>query len=525
MNLKRFVKVDHFSLSRKDFDKFALAAKGVDYLDSMHSFVYKKNLPTVFIRCIVRLRRPLSAVEMLGWIGQREQGRRVNVPEGESVHWPLVTVVELYAPSHFSNLVTALKRNHWDRGFMGTGGYAVDKLRQWRRSAATNSWIRLIDLNLPGSGYLYKPNLPAEFDYVKLRAFSLGASLTAVVAVIGLSPEIGEKITAIAKEVPKAKIVREHGYPVVWDSDRVTERAVEEYRDSIEEHAINWLSAKLPGLFSEGESRHMPVISFMATEIADPSDELANDDVIRMLELGGFPAWRWTKDEAAIYLKTRIDAWNEHCGPRYVLSGKASNLAASKITSDYGNSASIDSVAWFVSDRLVPVMASRIALDALLDKQREDIGALHDQVHRMSSNPRASSRLMRDAARTVFADSTGSLADIRKLAEDEFHYFYDLPTFEAFGEDADYLEERQYSNFFAYMREQHRNQVVEIQSRQQSVRELLELSATFNAELFMSRAQYVAIFIAVVSLVVALAALAVSVNDQSLVIVWFRSHF
>lgn len=388
------------------------------------------------------------------------------------------------------------------------------------------SWLRIVELGVIGSYSTVKPKLPHEFGHILLKAYSLGPSVTAVVAEFGLSSQVSYDLTSLLKRRHNPYIENENGQILALDSDHALERAVEKFRDDLEDRAQIWFRSNLPGLFAEGGSKgkgiHMPLIDFILTRKADPQSE-SREDVLRLLNLDTLETWR-SSSVPELLLTVRHGPRTRQKSRRYTISGNIDRvLSSSAITSR--NSPSVGSAAWYVGEYLAPAIACRIAIAALLDKQLEDVGYLRDWAEAgMRRHSRKSSSAMRDIATTVVADSTIALTDLRRFAESDRTYFYELDTFRAYGRARVDLANIGCEDYFSWLRDELANGITQFREQHDNVKELLELSASFNTELHASRAQFLATAIATLSLFIALVALVVSATNESLVIEWFHSR-
>ncbi|MEV0543771.1 hypothetical protein [Nocardia salmonicida] len=226
-----------------------------------------------------------------------------------------------------------------------------------------------------------------------------------------------------------------------------------------------------------------------------------------------------------LLLTKRLDHFDRRHSARYMLTGREADIISSPIADGSGNPPSIRSAAWYLGEHTGPPIACRIAIDSLIDKQFEDVGRLRDWAHSgMRKHSRDSSRLMRDVATTVIADSTVALTDLRQLVEDDQRYGYELEEFAAVGSAAPDMTAAGMEYYFDWLRKELKNSISRFREQHDNVKNLLELSASFNIELHASRAQRAAMTIAVISLFVALIALAISATNDSLVLEYFKSR-
>ncbi|MGW4848905.1 hypothetical protein [Nocardia brasiliensis] len=178
-----------------------------------------------------------------------------------------------------------------------------------------------------------------------------------------------------------------------------------------------------------------------------------------------------------------------------------------------------------MGEHIGPAMMCRIAIESLLDKQFEDVGQLRDWAHSgMRKNSRKSSLAMRDIATTVIADSTVALTDLRHMIEDDRLYGWELEEFIATGVARNDLVTVGQEFYFDWLRSQLTEGIARFREQHDNVKSLLELSASFNIELHSAKGQRMALAVALISLLVALVALAVSATNDSLLLEYIKSR-
>ncbi|HVX08065.1 hypothetical protein [Humibacter sp.] len=202
--------------------------------------------------------------------------RNIFVAEDEHVNVAGIWLVELFPPTELPSLEAALDRNGWNKKplTMPLDGNNREKLSK-ARAASGLMWWRLADLmdwdsNWLSGGDSIRTRLPDEFTMIELRAVQIGPSLTAVIAEFHLTDEAATALDGEWHKTHEPILMR--GKPR-WRSLNRKEAAywrVQSKRRQLHSAAREWLTDKLPGFFtSNGEQ--LPLLDLMLFDKIDPT--------------------------------------------------------------------------------------------------------------------------------------------------------------------------------------------------------------------------------------------------------------
>jgi hypothetical protein len=197
-----------------------------------------------------------------------------KVPSGEHVRLPVLWVVELFPPSEYSALEETIRKNAWDRRRRFLQGRDDNReMLVQSRAGAGPIWWRLAEIAAINSSFWApdgtREKLPPDFGFIELKAFQIGAGLTAVVGMFSLTAEAARKLDEVWHEPHEPLLVRAGRRPLAEDRQFAAFRRTQSARSEAHEAARRWLRERCPGAFaSSGESQ--PLIDLLMMEEFDP---------------------------------------------------------------------------------------------------------------------------------------------------------------------------------------------------------------------------------------------------------------
>ena len=215
----------------------------------------------------------------------------VFVPTDEHVTVAGLWAIELFPPSQLPAFEKSLNKNGWKRRQWWAPASEDNPTRlQQARSGHGASWWPLVDLVRKDSKWFVpdgiRADLPAEFEWVGLRAIQVGAGLTAVVAHFTLT---GTAASSLDREwhrkhepilLPGSRGRRPESLDRHWATFRETQHA----RRHLHDAARHWMSERVSGFFAASRSPQL-LLDLLLLEQDDPTsdahEELAREDEIK----------------------------------------------------------------------------------------------------------------------------------------------------------------------------------------------------------------------------------------------------
>jgi hypothetical protein len=216
------------------------------------------------------------------------------VPTDEHVNMPGIWVVELFPPTEIPALERAIARNKWDRLRLRLEGREGNQ-EMLERSRAGHGWTwwRIAELVSPDSRW-FVPNavrteLPKEFDLAEFRAIQVGVGLTAVIAEFRLTDEAATALDTEWHHAHEPQLVRRPGTrPRSLDRQWSAFRETQLVRKGLHDSARKFLASKLPGYFASNR-RPQPLLDLLLLDKHDPTishkRDLGWSDALRALGL------------------------------------------------------------------------------------------------------------------------------------------------------------------------------------------------------------------------------------------------
>lgn len=228
-----------------------------------------------------------------GWM------HNIRAPEDEHINTPSIWLVELFPPTDLPKLEAALRKNGWDvrRKFSPIDERNHEMLAR-SRTGSGSSWWRLIDVvrhDRSWFGDAVPEHLPPEFDYIELKAVQVGQGLTAVVAEFHLRDEASQALDVEWHKQHEPLLLWDRPRPRSLDRHWATIHEVQLARRTMHYAARDWLAARLPGFFARME-RPQPLLELMLFDKLDPTvlprpalsrdKRIAESGALRALGLG-----------------------------------------------------------------------------------------------------------------------------------------------------------------------------------------------------------------------------------------------
>jgi len=225
----------------------------------------------------------------------------VFVPEDEHVTVAGIWAIELFPPSQLPAFEKALDKNGWKRPQWWASATENNPARLQRaRSGHGASWWSLVDVIRKDSEWFVPDGiravLPAEFEWVSLRAIQVGAGLTAVVAHFTLTKDAASSLDQEWHRNHEPILVPGTfgQLPESLDRQRAAFRETQNSRRHLHDTARTWMRERISGFFAASRSPQ-PLLDLLLLEQVDPTseargemtrdDEIKRNDALRALGL------------------------------------------------------------------------------------------------------------------------------------------------------------------------------------------------------------------------------------------------
>ena len=446
------------------------------------------------------------------------------VPDGQSVRVPVIWVIELFPPSYASSMQRSILKQGWREDNSWRGFDTAQKIRMARQIGTSNArdLVRLVAQDQP-----YHPltgsvqaRLPKSFLRVDVNLIELGNSLTAVCAAIELRPEAAESVDRAMRRpaLPRAQRTG-WGFSIFHRQD-ASRRYVADAHGELRAEARRWLSARIPGVFSKEASGRLPVLDLIvAAEESPRMDALkasgmwaalgvASDFLItESPALGGIrfneyvhPVMRSTQDFDVFSLFVEAPLVKTASGLALIGENKAYASFA------MGAKASVS------------VFFSRVAINSLLALKSSQSADARDAAHKLHRRRSVSSiKSLRESFLRGSLDNLSVARGIKRIASNHQEYHWQAAEFET-RYNAEYdstraadKPENQLDKLAAWQRKE----ADDLLDQDSQTREVLGVVASLTAGIEGIRSQRWALFVALLSLVAAVVAVALSLAAQN----------
>lgn len=326
------------------------AGEGKRWYDLPNRFVRQIFEWTVRVHAPLWVRRRLSRVlhelhlrneleRQQAW-SLEDPSQNLLVPEEEEVLNPRLWVVEFFPPSVHANLTRALRQGGWDgsRLSLRPGEDNATMLDQSRSGDGWSWWE--IGTHVDSASTSYLPDaamrrLPPGFNSVKVQAHQLGSGLTAIVAAFAMNDEGAGRLNASWKMRHGPAIVRDLTPPQVENRLWTSFRTVQGTRRDLETAARTWMAKQFPGSYGLADEPQ-PLLNLMLLSNHDPTSRgdttLEVEEAMRALGLlGVFSTWELTYQHLPGLLLDRVS--ETMCptlgrGPNWSIWGNTETVAA-----------------------------------------------------------------------------------------------------------------------------------------------------------------------------------------------------
>ena len=466
------------------------------------------------------LRRPPSPQEMAFFSGGEsfwnertpEENARSKPPPFDSVRMPGLWMVDLFTPSTVRDLHAALGDIAEERSRQGT----ID-IHDWIVSSRRGlgiSYTTLPSLVDARDWHRYAPTvervaLPSGVRMITPGVANLTPSISAIVLTCWFDPAEATRVDSLWRadyqhhNEPSGGYFRRfpggrthpdlsHGYSI-HTADEMRRRAIERALAEVRQSCRHWAADRFGGLFADTLSQ--PVVELMVTSITPP---YSSDFEWSLDALGigrAFPLWRdgpWTLAEPRSIHRAEHQA--EH---RAILSIRRADYNGVGDSDKYSDRSIFNHASFTTQDLL-----TRWALSLAINEYDSRVSRIRDTLSRGSRIYWSASELrrLRNHLLSESIDARSLITDLRRATKSAWTYGT-ASNFKATidGKEYEFMEE---------LRLGQRNAVKDLDQRLRVADGTLQAATSVTGALSNTRTQRLVVFLAIVSVVVALLALA-----------------
>ncbi|SER53167.1 hypothetical protein SAMN05443377_10216 [Propionibacterium cyclohexanicum] len=213
------------------------------------------------------------------------------VPKDEHVKVAGIWAIELFPPAELHAFEHALRKNGWQRR-QRWASHEEDNSTVLERSRSGGGawWWRLIDVVKRDSKWFVpdgvEADLPPQFEVIHLRAIQVGAGLTAVLAEFTLTEVAATSLDEEwhRRHEPMMLPTKGGGRPRNFDRQWSAYWQTQTKRRDLHDAARDWMSKMVPGYFAIHKSAQ-PLFDLLLFEQLDPTEEpyveLAHEERIK----------------------------------------------------------------------------------------------------------------------------------------------------------------------------------------------------------------------------------------------------
>ncbi|HEX6970514.1 MAG TPA: hypothetical protein VF174_17105 [Micromonosporaceae bacterium] len=453
------------------------------------------------------------------------------VPKDEHVRIPRIWAVEFFPPSELDNLKKAIARNGWDSKRIRYGIYEpnADLLDRFRKEAGWARWPLGAVFN--DTATVFIPNaqrrkLPKALDSVELTAYQVGPSLTAVVASFRLSRAGQESVDQVWHSVHEPKLYfRRGGRPGVrdrlWNAFHETQTA----RRLLHEAVREWMTEQCPGFFANAKASQ-PLVDLVLLERHDPTLGGRTDrdlrNALRAIGIKEDSEPLVSEDLPGLLMEFVDESMCPALNGRYTKTlwgqvGRTVNGIGDMLSTYGGSFDQVSAIGHFV-DRRIGGFLVNLAIVDFLQLKRAQHAVLRDQARaRHGRFNRRDLQHLRDSFLTTSLDINSIARDVSKVRQGRYFDWGDAVFFRkpvAWLEQS-YVESgstpRAPINVNEQLQELQELQVKELVEFDADYRSILSTVASIGSSIDAFKVQRIAIWVAFLSLLVALLSLFVTV--------------
>lgn len=471
----------------------------------------------------------------------------IFVPEDEHVNVAGVWLVELFPPTELPSLEIALERNGWNKRplTMPHDGNNREKLTR-ARTASGLTWWRLADLLDWDSKWLslgdsMRTRLPEEFTMIELRAVQIGASLTAVIAEFHLADEIATSLDGEWHKVHEPMLLRDRPRWRSLNRKGAAYWQVQTKRKQLHSVARKWLSEKLPGFFASN-SEELPLLDLMLFDKIDPTvappanlsreRAIRRDDAYRALGISNHDYYQATSPDLPKLVLSPLDTrMHEALGeaPTWTLWGKRDAIVKAlgkDELSGYGGNDTNRAIASRLVDNMYNLFIM-LAVSEFLEITGEKYAELRDRASTRHGRFRPAA--LRDLRRSFLTLSL-NLSSVRPDVDDfwsrkwrwegDAQFTYKVsPRYAAMERKAGRKIDDPI-DFNAELKERHEKAFTQLLQADRDYRDILSTVASLGASADSFKLGRIALWVATISLLVAMAAVLLAELSGNSILGW-----
>jgi hypothetical protein len=251
-----------------------------------------------------RMNEPFALATAQGIAGNDEdENAATHLPVGEHVRVPVIWLAEFFTPTTIDALTTGI--GELIRKSDGTWLRSNEDPLTWIRSSRRQGgggWHNLAYVR-PGKPRLLPSRtvldeLPVGITSVHLMLNTVSTTVTVLTAAFRLNAGRAAELNGVLDKryVTRPEPQPEGTYEIdgVW---RQKERAAEEWRAKLHREAAHWLAQRFPGSLHRLAPNQIPIIELLLTENYSSWDIVANPDQIpgwaEVLDLSGWAKIHW----------------------------------------------------------------------------------------------------------------------------------------------------------------------------------------------------------------------------------------
>jgi len=472
----------------------------------------------------------------------------VFVPPDEHVNVAGVWVVELFPPTDLPALERGLSRNGWVKNQYSIPGDAGNREMLARaRSSGGPRWWRLADIMTWDSGWYlpggFRSKLPREFSLIELRAIQVGAGLTAVVAEFTLTDKAATDLDVEWHKEAEPTLMRAKPRWRPLDRQFATYKRVQTKRKDLHTAARQWLGQNLPGFFTSNDEEQ-PLLDLLLFERYDPTalfvpkprdEEIKFSDAFRALGLDAREYYQATSpDLPKLALSSADRSLHEWLrgGATWTLWGRRDAVVhalGKDGLSGYGTDQNRA-----IASRLVDNMYNLFVMLAVSEWLRvigEDYATLRDRANTLHGRFRPSAvHQLRQSLLTLSLNLSAVRADVRDFWARSWRWDGDA-TF-TYRVTSRYQQRSGVGrrsdprplDFNANLRKQQEAEFKRLSESDREYRDILSTAASLGASADSYKLGRIALWVAIVSLSVALVTVLVSqLSDNSVLGLFWKA--
>lgn len=470
----------------------------------------------------------------------------VTVPTDEHVNVAGLWLVELFPPADLPRLERAIARNGWDKKrSLASPDEGNQETLSRARAGTGSTWWRMASLIRKGSSWwgfdAIRTELPPTFETVHLRAVQVGDGLTAVICEFNLSDASSRSLDEEwhAAHEPFMRFPRGER-PRTYDRQWGTFWKVQSVRRAVHDEARTWLSHRLPGYFgSRGEPQ--PVLDLLLLDKLDPTraepTNISTDKSrqrnasLRALALDTHHPYHLVSDSLPKLLLSQGQPSLHHAmgeAPSWTLWGKRD--AVVKALGEGGLAGYPGDVNRAIAHRLVGKMYNlfvMLGVSYLLRIAAREQAQVRDTAASIHGKFRPKSlRALRRSFLTLSLDLTSLRRDVKSFWERDWwwegdaRFFYTLSPRDRREDKARGRKPKEPIDFNDSIRESQEEAFTSLIEADRDLRDILSTVASLGASADSFKLGRTALWVSIVSLIVAVGTVLVSETSDASILGW-----